>query len=81
MTTGQAVSIALYNANGDIISNPVTKLYSASQRQQSLVFNISPTTGSVQEFEDFYMVINPQGGVAIERVALYATPFEDISQS
>ena len=81
MSSGMAVDVGMYDSNGSIIKGITdTKSFTTFGAKKTLIFSPTGEAGSVQFFEDFYLIINPQGGAVIERVAVYATPSADNSQ-
>lgn len=77
MSAGMAVSMSMFDSNGTVIMTTNTKSYSASGALKNILFLPLPTTGSVQQFEDFYLQINPQGGANIQRVTVYGEAIDD----
>jgi hypothetical protein len=81
MSSGHAVDVGMYDANSSIIKGITDTTSRATHgAKKTLIFKPTGEAGTVQQFEDFYLSLNPQGGAAIQRVAVYATPIDDNSQ-
>jgi hypothetical protein len=81
LTTGQSVSCSVTGANGSkTISNVETKSYSATNPRQNLIFKTNPSAGSESKFEDMRVTIESTGAT-IQRISVYATPLDDITET
>lgn len=80
LTSGQAIALTLTNSEGLSIMASTTKSYSASNPIRSFIFKPAYTANQVQDFEDIYATINPQGGAVVQRVVIYGTPLKDYSE-
>ncbi len=80
LSAGQSVTLNAYNSNGTVILNTSTKSFSADGAKKSLIFTAKPVTGGVVQFDDIYVLVNPVGAI-IERMTVYGTPLDDLTQS
>jgi hypothetical protein len=79
LSSGQSVSLIVTKIDGTIISANETKLYSASNPRQNLIFKITPSSNSQNIFEDIKIYI-VTAGASVQRVSVYATPLEDANE-
>lgn len=80
LSSGQSVTCEVTGANGSkTISASETKSYSASNPRQVLIFKTSPTALTENKFEDMRVGITTTGAT-IQRVTVYGTPLDDISE-
>jgi len=80
LSTGQSVTCEVTGANGaKTISASETKSYSASNPRQVLIFKTSPTSLTENKFEDMRVGITTTGAT-IQRVTVYGTPLDDITE-
>lgn len=80
LSSGQSVTCVVTGANGSkTISASETKSYSASNPRQVLIFKTSPTALTENKFEDMRVGITTTGAT-IQRVTVYGTPLDDISE-
>ena len=81
MSSGQSVTYGAFAADGTVISDNVTRSYSAAKPRKTLIFPIKPTTGSVSEIDDIYFNLSTDGGAIVERIAVYGEALEDARQT
>lgn len=83
LSSGQSVSLSAMDGSGRVILNSSNKAYSDSDigPKRDLLFKPNPTIGSVTDFEDIAISVNPQGGAVIKRLTLYAIPQSDSNQT
>lgn len=81
LSAGQEINTSLYNGNGDVISDVVSKTFASLGAKKTFKVEVSPTASSVKEFEDIYVSINVVGGAIVQRVAVYGVPISDDSQN
>ena len=80
LSSGQSVTCEVTGAGGSkTISAQETKSYSASNPRQVLIFKTSPTSLTENRFEDMRVTITSTGAT-IQRVTVYGTPLDDISE-
>ena len=80
LTTGQSVTCEVVSANGSkTTSAQETKSYAAGNPRQILIFKTSPTSGSENKFEDMRVSLTSVGA-SIQRVSVYGTPLDDITE-
>lgn len=77
MSSGQAVAVNMWDSNASVIMDTNTRSFSTNGAKKTLIFKATPSSNSKKRFNDFYLQVNPQSGVAIERVSVYATPMDD----
>lgn len=80
MSSGQAVSVNLFNSDDDTIMDTNTKSFTTLGAKKTLKFDPKPGAIPISQFEDFYLQINPQGGATVQRVVVYGIPCGDDGQ-
>jgi hypothetical protein len=80
LSSGQEVILSVFNANGTGIASS-SKTYAINGAVKYLTFEPSPFSGSVLNFEDIYIQLTSVAGAVIERVTVYGTPLDDLTQS
>lgn len=81
LTTGQSVTVWVTSANGSITSSSLeTKSYSASNPRQILIFKTKPASGTQNIFEDIRVGVETTGAT-IQRISVYGTPLDDITET
>jgi hypothetical protein len=78
LSSGMAVSVSLSDANGSNIISAQTKSYATFGALRSMKFD--KTTGSIHDFDNFTLRVNPQGGAIVDKVSLWAIPESDDRQ-
>lgn len=81
MSAGMAIGTGVYNGNGSVIMDTNTKSFSINGAKQTLIFEPKSVTNAFNVFEDVAVLVNPQAGAIIQRVALYGYPTDDYSQA
>lgn len=81
LTTGQGIDLRAYTASGTVISGTNSKTYSSVGAKKTFTFPLKAESGSTSVMEDISILINPQAGAAVERVAIYAEPVQDANQT
>lgn len=81
LTSGQAVALTINNGDGTVIMDTTTKSFSTDPNKKTFLFHPKPSSGSVQQFDDIYFTINPQGGAVVQKVIIYGKPKGEFDQS
>lgn len=80
LTSGQSITISLYNGHGLPISESNTKSYSSIGAKQTIKFDITSAATSVKQFEEFYLNITSNLGLKVQRISVYGIPIADNGQ-
>lgn len=80
MSSGQAVGFYAKDSNDSIVVDTFTRSYSTHGALKKIVVHPTTSATAVREFEDLYIGVNPQGGAAVSRVAVYGFPIDDATQ-
>ncbi len=76
LSSGQSLTLGIYNANGGLIMDNTSKSYAINGEKQTLIFLPKPLPGSFSQFEELSLVIGEIGAI-IRRISVYGTPLPD----
>ncbi len=79
LSSGQAIALTINNGAGTSILPVTTKQFSVDGAKKTFIFQ--PAGGTIREFEDISVIVNPQGGAVVQRVCIYGTPIDEPSQT
>lgn len=82
LASGESVLVSVYNANGEEIMSDNTLSFSANGAFRTLLFQPKPgSSGALTHFENFYLQVSAVGGAIVDRIQVWATSEEPLSQT
>jgi len=81
LISGQAFAVSVFNGAGSVLSDTVTKSFTAGGAKQTFIIQPNLSASSIKSFEDMYVLVNPQSGVVVQRVSVYGLPVDDYTQA
>lgn len=79
LSTGQSVTMHIWNGNGQVVSDTDAKSFTGVGAKQTLIFTPKSAVNNFKTFEDIQIGVEASGAI-VQRVTVYGTPVSDDSQ-